>query len=147
MTPAIKRSLRSVAYQLTRELRIRSVCRDDVDWDVLLSEIQFDWDALLSEIQFVINVTPDDMSPAFSPFQLVHGHKPRMSARDITFPNHHITPRPKHLAPYVKAPKKLQSLWFVTLDKQIECKEQLRASHDRNRTVNNAPTPKRDDIV
>ena len=124
---------------LTRELRIRSTRRKNVDWD-----------SLLPEIQFAINVTPDDLSPHLSPFQLVFGRKPRMSPRDITFPNRIIPPtvRPSQLNSYVeKLTNKLQSYHLAALDNQIERKQHLRTTHDKNRSANNVQSPRRGDIV
>ena len=90
------------------------------------------------------------MSPAISPFQLVFGRKPRMSPRDITFPNRIVPPpvRPEQHAPYVAdLTRKLQSLRLAALDKQLERKQQLRANHDRNRKASSTKSPQRGDIV
>ena len=124
---------------LTRELRIRTSTRRGVDWD-----------ALLPEIQFAMNITPDDSAPSLSPFQLVFGRKPRMSAKDITFPSRIVPPpiRPEQHAPYVASlTKKLQSLRLTALDKQLERKEKLRVNHDRNRSASTDHAPRRGDIV
>ena len=123
---------------LTRELRIRSTTHNGVDWDMLLPEIQFS-----------INITPDEATPALSPFQLVFGRRPRMSPRDITFATRIAPPpvQPASQLQYVKTlTRNLESLRLAALDNQIERKEALRAKYDRNRTVTN-PSPSRGDIV
>ena len=61
---------------LTTELRIRSSRKYSPSWA-----------DLLTEIQFAINVSPDHLDPHLSPFEVVFGRRPRLSAKDITFPH------------------------------------------------------------
>ena len=122
---------------LTRELRIRAQGRE------------VDWDALLPEIQFAFNVTPDDITPGLSPFQLVYGRKPRMSPRDVAFPARIVPPPmpPQHTKYVNTIVKKLQSLHLSALDKQIQRKEDLRRKHDNTRAPLADTLPKRGDVV
>ena len=61
---------------LTTELHIHS-CRPSTS----------EWDALTTEISFAQNVTPIETMTNLSPFNLVYGRNPRLSAKDICFPS------------------------------------------------------------
>ena len=57
---------------LTRELRVRSSRSAAVSWADLLTEISFS-----------MVTTPAAVLDGLSPFNLVYGHKPRMSPKDV----------------------------------------------------------------
>ena len=111
---------------LTYELRIRSVRPSAPQWT-----------ELITEIAFAHNITVWDAMGGVSPFQMVFGRKPRLSAKDVYFPSHD---RPKPVPEGHKAREyvqrlqnSLEGLRFDALDKAIEDKEDLRVRHDNNR--------------
>ena len=67
---------------LTYELKIRTNRNNAPEWDELLTEINFSH-----------NITPIESAAGYSPFQLVYGRDPKLSAQDICFPTSQ-TPTP-----------------------------------------------------
>ena len=112
---------------LTRELRIRSQRKNSPTWA-----------DLLSEIQFAINVSLADEAPHLSPFQLVFGRSPRLSAVDVTFPS-----KAKVKASssqqlnqwHQEHIKQLSNMRFTALDNQFERKQIARSKRDKMRKV------------
>ena len=124
---------------LTRELKIRSRRKHKPMWC-----------DLLPEIHFAINVSPDDMVPGISPFQLVFGRKPRLAGQDVTFPSK-IMPSPG-ISPdnlqYVKPMcERLQQLRLAGLERQLGRKQKQRERHDRHRQWSKRTCPQRGDLV
>ena len=112
---------------LTTELRIRSARPSSPEWSTLLTEIAFS-----------INITPSAIADGLSPFNLVFGRKPRMSANDICFPRKVATTLHTNITgvheQYVKRlASNLQDLRFRALDSTLEQKEFQREAHDARR--------------
>ena len=116
---------------LTYELRIRSDRSSAPEWCDLLTEISFS-----------INITPSESNGAISPFELVFGRKPRLSAVDICFPIADIPVPPKASSErktlVTRLQQRLQGLRFRALEHSHEHKESLRVAHDRKRSTSNA---------
>ena len=112
---------------LTVELKIRSA-RDHAP----------EWSTLLTEISFAANITRSTTADGLSPFNLVFGRAPRLSASDICFPVRRHPPQPlegsTERAAYDKQlRKKLQGLQFRALEANRESKEVMRIRHDIDR--------------
>lgn len=111
---------------LTLELKIRS-SRDSAP----------EWSNLLTEMSFACNVTPSKTADALSPFNLIFGRKPRLSAKDICFPvKAHPVPvnQPEHRIKFEAQQRKiLQGLQFKALDATKAAKETMREQHDKAR--------------
>ena len=96
-----------------------------------------EWDNLLTEINFSNNITPIESAAGFSPFQLVFGRDPRMSAQDICFSSA-TRPAPipsdaKHKQYVQKLQDRLASVQFKALDSAIEQKQITRDLHEERR--------------
>ena len=110
---------------LTRELRVRGQRKNAPTWA-----------DLLSEIQFAINISLADEAPHLSPFQLVFGRSPRLSAVDITFPSNtkvHVPTSEQLAQAHAQYLKQLTYMRFRALDNQIERKETSRRKWDKSR--------------
>ena len=116
---------------LTYELRISSDRKSAPEWCDLLTEISFS-----------INITPSQSNAAISPFELVFGRKPRLSAVDICFPVSVIPTPPQSTRQrkllLSRLRQKLQGLRFKALEHSIEYKETLRVAHDSKRANSNS---------
>jgi hypothetical protein len=106
---------------------------------------------LLPEIQFAFNVSVDtESSPGVSPFQLVFGRRPRLSGKDVTFPqkvtpSHPVT---KDNREYVTGLcKRLQQFRLAAIEKQMHRKQTQRDKHDKTRPAPTRITPTRGDVV
>ena len=111
---------------LTYELKIRSSRKDAPEWD-----------RLLTEINFCHNITPIESSGGYSPFQLVYGRNPRLSAKDVCFPGGEQPPPipavSKHRA-YVQALQdRLSGMQFAARESAVESKQLLRDQHEERR--------------
>ena len=116
---------------LTRELRIRGQRKNAPSWA-----------DLLSEIQFAINISLADEAPHLSPFQLVFGRSPRLSAVDITFPSRSSVqvPTSKQLADvHVLHVRQLENMCFRALDNEFERKEKSKSKWDKTRHPRTVP--------
>ena len=124
---------------LTRELKIRSRRQHKPMWCDL-------W----PEIQFAINVSPDDLVPGISPFQLVFGRRPRLAGHDITFPAK-IVPSPGIAPDKVDWVKplctRIQAIRLAGLERQLERKQRQRGKHDKHRQWTKRRVPKRGDLA
>ena len=96
-----------------------------------------EWSNLLTGIGFSHNVTPRTTAGGLSPFQLVFGRQPRMSAQDICFPSPvRPTPIPTKAThrEYVQGLQdSLSGMRFRALDSAIESKVALREAHEASR--------------
>lgn len=116
---------------LTRELRIRGQRSNAPSWA-----------DLLSEVQFAINISLADEAPHLSPFQLVFGRSPRLSAVDITFPSKSSVHAPvaQHLAAAHKEHvKHLTNMRFRAVENEIDRKESSRLRWDNARHLRPSP--------
>ena len=124
---------------LTRELKIRSRRTHKPMWC-----------DLLPEIQFAINVSPDNIVPGISPFQLVFGRKPRLAGKDVTFPSK-IVPSPGISLDNMNMVKpmctRLQQIRLAGLERQLERKQKQRERHDKHRQWSKRIMPQRGDLV
>ena len=117
---------------LSRELRIRSQRAGAPAWV-----------DLLCEIQFAFNIAHADEAPHLSPFELVYGRKPRLSARDIC-----VAQQDKVIAASSSELQRLHEANLVTLqgmrlttaENQIVSK--LNARDKRDKTRNPTLQPK-----
>ena len=111
---------------LTYELRIRSQRKSAPHWD-----------SLLTGISFAHNITPVAALDELSPFNLVFGRKPRLSAIDVCFPRSCLPlplPDNQEARKYLQnLHKALEGLSFRALDATYEAKEVMRNQHDNKR--------------
>ena len=77
-----------------------------------------------------------------SPFRMVFGRKPRLSAKDVCFPVHQqppAIPTEHHCRDYVqRLQDSLEGIRFHALDSAIEAKEVQREAHDQRRVTSSA---------
>ena len=96
-----------------------------------------EWDRLLTEINFSNNITPVESAGGYSPFQLVFGRNPRMSAKDICFPvNMQPAPIPndvKHQEYVQSLQDRLSDMRFRALDSATEQKQMMRDKYEERR--------------
>ena len=95
------------------------------------------WDGVLTEVSFAVNVTPRSEMDMLSPFNLVFGRKPRLSADDICFPSK-MRPLPPpdsdSRAEYLRdLHKRLDGMRFAAIESSLEAKETMRSKYDELR--------------
>ena len=92
---------------------------------------------LLTEIAFAHNIVPMSVLDDLSPFNLVFGRKPRLSAVDVCFPQSALPlplPDAQEARRHINAlHRNLEGMCFRALDATIESKEIMREQHDRKR--------------
>ena len=119
---------------LTYELKIRTNRKQAPEWDRLLTEINFSH-----------NITPVESAGGYSPFQLVYGRNPRLSANDVCF-SQDVTPSPipsksKHQQ-YVQALQdSLSGMQFKARESALEQKQLLRDNYEERRQRANPSLP------
>jgi hypothetical protein len=91
-----------------------------------------------------MNISPIHAVPHFSPFELVFGHKPRLSAKDMTFPTHTdsttVIPSNTELVQRDQLlQKRLEGYRFTHLDVKVTSRQRQRDRLDRARPA--APPP------
>ena len=104
-----------------------------------------EWDRLLTEINFTNNVTPIESANGYSPFQMVFGRNPRLSAKDICFPSGKVpAPIPsdaKHKQYVQSLQDRLFNMRFRARESAVEGKQILRDNHELKRIKANPSLP------
>ena len=107
-----------------------------------------EWSNILTEISFASNITPSRSADNLSPFNLVFGRSPRLSATDICFPVKAIPMppnTPEHKQRFEKLQRKrIQGLQFRARESSHESKEDMRLQYDQKRagSMKNKPPTK-----